>query len=247
MGPKTDFPARNGLLCKLLLPLLILLALIIFGHWAKDFWPELESRVAEAGTAGYFLFSGAFIVLTVACVPVSALGFSAGALFGPWVGLAVVYTSGVISGSIMFVLGRSLLRNRTRQYMKSHPRLLVFDRLAGQRALQLNILARLSPLNYGVSCYTLAAGRSGYTPYLVGLLAIFPSVTAQVWFGFLAREAGHMSMGQGRLSSWETAGLIIGLVFFVLLSWQLGKLFKEAWTDPQAVAADASTDVSNNT
>ena len=219
-----------GLLRLLGGPLLILAVLVVAGRYAGRFWPDLEVAGSGLGVGGYFLFGGAWVQLSICCFPVSVLGVSAGALFGPWIGMLLVFPAGLVSGSLMFGLGRGLFRERILTYVSSHPKLAAIDRLAGDQALKLNVLTRLSPLNFGLASYTLATGRTTFLAYFLGLFAILPSLMAQVWFGSLARVAGQ-STGEGGLSGGKLALLAGGVFFFALLTWVVGRMVKTAWDE----------------
>jgi uncharacterized membrane protein YdjX (TVP38/TMEM64 family) len=161
------------------------------------------------------------------------LGVSAGALFGLPLGLALVFVSAMAAAGLMFALARSLLRRRIRELIATRPKLAAVDRLAGEKALRLNALTRLSPLNYGLACYTLAAGRTSLRAYLLGNLATVPSMVLQVWLGTLAVQTGKSVTGDGD----GTRNLVVlgaGLVFFSILTWQIGRMIR------QAIAADTA-------
>lgn len=219
-----------GLLRLLGGPLLILAVLVVAGRYAGQFWPDIEIAIARLGYVGFFFFGGAWILLAMCCFPVSVLGVSAGALYGPWVGMILVLSSGLVSGSLMFWLGRGLLRERILVFVSGHPKLAAIDRLAGDQALKLNILTRLSPLNFGLASYTLATGRTTFQAYFLGLFAILPSLMAQVWFGSLARAAGQ-STEEGGFSGGKIALLVGGVLFFALLTWVVGRMVKKAWDE----------------
>nr|MEE4269495.1 VTT domain-containing protein [Candidatus Krumholzibacteria bacterium] len=180
------------------------------------------------------------VVLTTFCFPVSVLGISAGAMFGPVTGLGLLLLSGVTSGLVMFFVGRVLFRQRVQRWVASKSKLAALDRLAEQRAVRLNFLARLSPLNYGVVCYTLASGKSSLNSYLLGLIAIVPGMAGQVWVGHFSATAGQAIQGEGK-SKGEWALMALGLLFFVVLSWQVGRLVRQAWQE-----ADALENTENN-
>ena len=161
-------------------------------------------------------------------------------MFGPITGLGLLLLSGVTSGLVMFFVGRILFRERVQRWVAGKSKLAALDRLAEQRAVRLNFLARLSPLNYGVVCYTLASGKSSLNSYLLGLIAIVPGMAGQVWVGHFSATAGEAIQGEGK-SPGEWALLALGLLFFVVLSWQVGRLVKQAWQE-----ADALENIENN-
>jgi len=236
--PKEQAKAlRSGNFLNLLrtmgVPILVVIALVVAGRYAGRFWPEVESTVEGLGFSGYLLFIAAWVLLSMTCFPVSVMGISAGALFGPWVGMALVFPSGLIGGSLMFFLGRVLFRSRIKDVIATRPKLAAVDRLAGEQALKLNIMTRLSPLNFGLASYTLAAGRSGFWAYFWGIFAMLPSLLAQVWFGSIAREAGRTT-GDGEFSVGRILLLVAGLIFFALLTWLVGRMIKQAWDEAPA-------------
>ena len=144
----------------------------------------------------------------------------------------------------MFGLGRSLLRSRIKAFLATRARLAAVDRMVGERAVRLNLLARLSPLNYGLVCYTLASGRSTFAAYLVGLLGNAPSMAAQIWVGGVARQTGHMGAGDLEGSRQRLIIMGVGLVFFGLLSWQISRMVQSAWKEmtPESSSADGGND-----
>lgn len=216
---------------RLIGPLLLILALVLLGHWLGGRWPQVEAALDGMGRWGYLAYAGAFVVLTTLCFPVSVLGVSAGFLFGPWIGFGVHFVSGVLSGSLMYWLGRGLLRERIKAFLATRPKLAAVDRMVGERAMRLNLLARLSPLNYGFVCYTLASGRTRYRDYLVGLAGNSPSMAAQIWIGVVARQTGRMGAGDLEGSPQRLVILAVGLVFFGLLSWQISRMVQAAWKE----------------
>ncbi len=227
-SPTTDSPAaKRGFLRTFAGPVLGIVALIVVGRLAGSHWPEIEAKVSELGNLGYLLFVGAWIVLASACFPVSVLGFSAGALFGMPLGVSLVFTSAMLAATVMFGLGRGLMRGRIRDLIATRPKLAAVDRLAGEKALRLNILTRLSPLNYGLACYTLAAGRTNLKSYLLGNVASLPSMVLQAWLGTLAVQTGKSVTGEG-MSPRNLVMAAAGLIFVGVLMWQIGRMIKQA-------------------
>lgn len=208
-----------------LLGLLILLsAITILAINGQKWWPQMVELVSTSGPRGFILFMLFFVILTVLCFPVSILGFTAGALYGPWLGLLLIYPSGLLSGTIMFFLGRGLLRVFVKNLVKKNPRLQAIENVASDQALRLNILTRLSPFNFGLASYALSVGKSSISAYLLGILVILPSMTAQVWVGALAGKAG----GGITSNRMELSLLALGILFFLILTWQMGKMIRQA-------------------
>jgi len=229
----------RGIFRTLAGPLVALVVLVVVGRLAGGSWPRIEEAVSEMGALGYLVFSGSWALLSCACFPVSVLGFSAGLLFGPWLGLGLVAVGGLVGGTMMFFLGRGFLRGRIRELVANRPKLAAVDRMAGREDIKLNILTRLSPLNFGLASYTLASGRSRFRAYLAGLVATLPSMIAQVWFGSLARQAGSAAADEGEFPIGRALLLGAGVIFFAVLSWQVGRMVRRAWNEePDIMAAE---------
>jgi len=230
--PQPDTPnepqsAPQSVWRTLLGPALAIMALAVLGRLAGGHWPAVEAKVVDLGPWGYVLFVVAWVTLSSACFPVSVLGVSAGALFGLPLGVTLVFVSAMLAGLVMFGLARGLLRGRIRKLIAGRPKLAAIDRLAGEQALRLNILTRLSPLNYGLACYTLASGSTSLRAYLVGNLATVPSMVFQVWLGTVVVQTGKSLTGDGA----SPRNLVImgaGVLFLGLLTWQIQRMIRQA-------------------
>ncbi len=213
---------------RLLGAVFLLSAIVILAINGRQWWPQMEQLVSDNGSTGFLLFMLIFVVLTTLCFPVSLLGFTAGALYGPWFGLLLIYPSGIVSGTLMFFLGRGLLRGFVQNWVQKNPRLQAIENIASDQAVRLNILTRLSPFNFGLASYALAVGKSHLSAYLLGILVILPSMTAQVWVGALAGKAGSSGKEGAMGNRMELILLSVGILFFVVLTIQVGKMVRQA-------------------
>lgn len=216
-------------------PVAGLLLVMALGRLAGAHWPAIEAWIADLGAWGYLAFCAAWVALSSLCFPVSVFGISAGVLFGLPLGLGLVFVSANLAALVMFGLGRTLMRGRIRNFLATRPKLAAIDRLAGEKALRLNLLTRLSPLNYGLACYTLAAGRTRLRTYLAGNLATVPSMVLQVWLGTLAVQTGRAS-GDDRTRNLVLLG--IGLLVVAVLGWRIRRLVTQALADVEDTAGD---------
>lgn len=225
---------------RILTGLLLLTGVILVATQGATWWPELKAQISDTGSSGFLLFLAVFVGLTALCFPVSVLGFTAGAVYGPWLGLALLFPAGLISGSLIFVLGKSALRGVVHSLVARDRRLAAMEKLASYQAVRLNVLARLSPINYGLVSYALAAGKSGFGSYFVGLLAILPSMALQVWVGALAGGGGDLLAGEGTQDRLRLVGLAVGILFLVILTWQVGRLFRQAIAEIEETEGESS-------
>ena len=207
---------------------LLLGAITLLAFNGRQWWPVVEQMVVDGGTMGFLVFMVAFILLSSLCFPVSVLGFTAGVLFGPWLGLLILFPSGLLSGAFMFFLGRTLLRGFVRNLVQRNEKLSAIENVAGDQALRLNVLTRLSPFNFGLVSYALAVGKTPFRPYIIGTAASLPSMMAQLWVGSLAGEAGEMAQNGFSDSPWKLVLFGVGVLFFLVLAWQVGKMVRQA-------------------
>lgn len=199
-------------------------------------WSDMEAWLQGSGMAGAAAFAALFVVLTACCFPVSVLGFTAGYVYGPWLGFGILAVGVYASGFLMLMLGRYLLRDFVAGLAGRDRRLAVLSDLAAERALRLNLLARLSPFNYGLVCYTLASGPTRARDYLPGLLATLPSLALQVAVGVLVRR-GLDPAGMG---PWQLVGTVAGVAALLVLGWQISRMARQAWRQAAGQEGDRS-------
>ncbi|MFO7610083.1 MAG: VTT domain-containing protein [Candidatus Krumholzibacteriia bacterium] len=221
--------------------LLLLVLLVAAAVLAAGRWGEAEARLVAAGDAGVAVYGAAFVVLAMGCFPVAVLAFTAGAVYGPWPGYPVVVAALGAAGLLMFLLGRSVLREPLRRRLRAHPRGRALEDLAAAKAVRLNVLARLSPFNFGIVSYTLAAGRTSLRAYLLGLGGTLPSLAVHVLAGTLVRSGGAALAGDRPVTALGLGATAAAVLALLLLSWQLGRIALDAWrqaADPAAPGPD---------
>jgi len=179
----------------LLLPAMSLLALATAAHLAASRWESWQSPLVALGPAAPALYLLLWLILVPCGLPAAALGLTAGFLFGPWPGAVWACGGLVLSGLFMYALGRRWLRPRVNGLVAAWPRLAPLERAAATGGVRLHLLARLSPLNYAVVCYTLAAGGARWKPYLLGLPGAMPGLIAYVWLGTAAARGVRVQDG----------------------------------------------------
>ena len=207
-------------------------------------WPTVQAWLETAGPAGAAAYGAGIAVLMMGCFPVSVLGFTAGALYGPWLGYALVVPAAYVGAALMFGLGRSVFRRPIRRWVESRSRLRALEEIAANSALRLNILARLSPFNIGLVCYTLAAGTTTARAYLLGLVGAVPSMAVHVLVGSLVRSTGRaLGAGNGP-TGLEVGATVVAIVALLALGWQVGRIARQAWrraADDAGLAAEGDT------
>ena len=201
MTPDSRGSGRRPVWREAVAPLLALAGMVALARVIGPRWGEWQDALARTGPAAPLAYLGLWLALVPWGFPAAALGLSAGFLFGVWPGVAWAALGLVLSGLFMFPLGRRWLRPRVERLAAASPRLARLERAASHGGVRLHILARLSPLNYAMACYTLAAGGAGLRAYLPGLLGAVPGLAAYVWLGSLAEQGARGSGPSGNAGS----------------------------------------------
>ena len=164
----------------------ILVASLVFHvHKRIPGWLEwIDNHKAEGGP----IFAAVYAVCVVLLVPAALLSLGAGAAFGLWIGVLVVWCGAVLGQSVAFVISRFLLRRWVERALLSRfPRWKVVDKALEKDAWKIVGLLRLAPLlPYSALNYVL-----GLTPIpawhymLVSAFAIIPGSFLYVYIGSL--------------------------------------------------------------
>jgi len=155
----------------------------------------LIDYLQSLGDVGYAVFAASMVFLQV--IPVAAafvLTVSAGAIFGPAKGTAVVLTCSTISASISFLLARVFGRSLVLESAQESPTYQALDKAFSQAgfatAFTLILLLRLSPiLPFSWANYVFGLSGVPWAPFALGtLVGCLPAVAAYVSSGSLGAE-----------------------------------------------------------
>jgi uncharacterized membrane protein YdjX (TVP38/TMEM64 family) len=193
-----------------------------------DLVERLRSLVETLGVLGPFLFGAAYVVASLLFVPGSALTLAAGALFGLWLGTALVSVSATATAALAFWIARHLARARVQRMAERHRTFAAVDRAIEQGGWRVVALLRLSPLvpfSAGNYLYGLTSVR--FWPYLAASwVAMLPGTFLYVYLG----HAGAAVAGSGGsgADAWHWVLLGVGLVATVVVTIYVTKLAKKA-------------------
>ncbi len=225
-GPSVTPRPTRAVWRELLGPALVLTALAAAAHLANSRWPDWPARLAALGPWRPAIYVALWLLAVPCGFPAAGLGLTSGFLFGT-VGGAAGATGGLlVSGLVMFGLGRRWLRPRVARLTAAQPRLARLEREAAAGGLGLHLVARLSPLNYALTSYTLAAGGAPLRTYAAGLAGALPGLWAYVWLGAAAARGARGSDAPGSL---KLVLLIVGGLGLLGLGYVLARLARRAW------------------
>jgi uncharacterized membrane protein YdjX (TVP38/TMEM64 family) len=149
---------------------------------------DVRDGIPSLGGAAALAFVAVYAVATLALLPVSVLSAVAGLLFGPVLGVAVVWAGAMLGATASFAVGRTLSRPAVEAL--AGERVDRLDRFLARRAFLAVLVVRLVPLfGFVLVNYGAAATAVGVRPYLAGTaLGILPGVLALVTIGGTLNE-----------------------------------------------------------
>src|SRR5512137_1028663 len=106
------------------------------------------------------LLAGAYVLASLAFLPVWPLTMAAGMAWGAPVGLAVAWPSAALGATATFLVGRRWLAGRVRGWIARRPALAAVDAAVGEGGVRVLALLRLSPVVPASALhYALSASR----------------------------------------------------------------------------------------
>ncbi len=165
--------------------------------------PWLPLLHSPAGAALFIPFYALWVTLLLPGVWASML---AGALYGTLLGSVVVFVGASLGAIVVFLLGRSWLRDWARRRLAAAPKILAIEQAVSREGLKLVLLTRLSPA-FPFSLLNLAYGLSEVSlrDYCLGLVGILPGTVLFCALGALAGDVarfGTVLSGQADPVTW---------------------------------------------
>jgi uncharacterized membrane protein YdjX (TVP38/TMEM64 family) len=150
---------------------------------------RVVESVNSMGPLGVVYFGVAYTIAEVLAIPAIPLTASAGYLFGPVEGTAVVLFSASIAAVISFAIGRTLLRDYVEGVLQDFPKFQKLDKAIGKEGFKLMLLLRLSPIfPFALSNYLYGASSISFSAFFGGtLLGFVPGTIAYVYSGYIGK------------------------------------------------------------
>ncbi|KAG7367239.1 SNARE associated golgi protein [Nitzschia inconspicua] len=146
-------------------------------------------KVNSMGPLGIIYFGAAYTIAEILAIPAIPLTASAGYLFGPVEGTAVVLVSASVAAGVSFAIGRTLLRDYVEGILQDYPEFAKLDRAIGKEGFKLMLLLRLSPIfPFALSNYLYGASSIQFPAFFGGtLLGFAPGTLAYVYAGYIGK------------------------------------------------------------
>ena len=161
--------------------------------------------------AGALLFMPLYALWVTLLLPGVWASMLAGVLYGTWLGSGLVFVGACLGAVVVFLLGRSVLRDWARRRLEQLPKLQAVERAVSKEGLKLVLLTRLSPA-FPFSLLNLAYGLSEVSlrDYNLGLIGIIPGTILFCALGALAGGCGAFRRGAERRDEPRRLGLAGG-------------------------------------
>lgn len=222
--------------------LVLLAALVAAGRVAGHSVPALAERIDAMGAWGPVAFVAVYVVATVALVPGSLLTLAAGALFGLWRGVALVFIAATLGATAAFLVSRYVARSAVERRLARTPGFAAVDRAVAVEGRKIVFLLRLSPLvPFTLLNYALGLTRVRLVDYVVASVGMLPGTLLYVYYGKLAGDVAAVAGGVApQRSSAGWAVLTLGLVATVAVTTIVTRIARRALAEAGAVSAEPS-------
>ena len=187
-------------------------------QWLPDLLEVLRSPL------GALAFIPLYALWVTLLLPGVWASMVAGALYGTWIGSGLVFLGACLGAEVVFLLGRSWLREWARRRLQQVPKLQAVEQAVSREGLKLVLLTRLSPA-FPFSLLNLAYGLSEVSlrDYSIGLIGIIPGTVLFCGLGALAGDVARFRevlAGEADPLTWalRVAGVLATVGVVVLVS-----------------------------
>jgi len=197
--------------------------------------PSLDAVVeALASPLGAIAFVPLYALWVTLLLPGVWASMLAGALYGTAWGSVVVFVGACLGAEVVFLLGRSWLRDWARRQLQRAPRLQAIEGAVSREGLKLVLLTRLSPA-FPFSLLNLAYGLSQVSlrDYTLGLIGILPGTVLFCALGALAGDVarfGAVLSGRADPATWALR--VLGVVATVVVVVLVGNAARQVLEEP---------------
>ena len=244
---KADGPSSSGSTTGRIIwwvAIAIIVASLFFIFRALPFdqlMSALKDWIAGLGYWGPLAFAVVYVVATICFIPGTILTLAAGALFGLWIGLAVVSVSSTIGAALAFLIARYLARDRVAKMADGNRHFGAIDKAIGDGGWKVVGLLRLSPaIPFNVQNYLYGLTPVKFWPcVLTSWIAMLPGTFLYVYIGHVTGAA----VGEQReRSTGEWVMLGVGLLATIAVTVYVTRLAKSKLNkevDDDEVGADS--------
>jgi len=214
----------------------VLLLLLIASAVSAVLWlpterlPELGEWLQGQGLAGALLIGAGYAAATVLMIPGSLITLVIGAVYGPWMGLALVSPASVLGATLAFLLGRGAFRPAIDRRMAGSARFQALQAAMAKEGLKILTLVRLSPVfPFTVVNYAFGLTRIPLRHYVLGsFVGMLPGTLMYVYLGSTVGDLADLGAGAPEGGAAGAALKWLGLAATVVVTVLITRTAKRA-------------------
>jgi uncharacterized membrane protein YdjX (TVP38/TMEM64 family) len=171
-------------------------------------WPKLLQTLQAAGWLGVLGFIGLYVGAAVLVLPCTVMALSAGAIYGPVLGVLYALLGALLGAAVAFWLGRYVAHDWVqRQIAKTpiaqQPTFQAVRQAIGTGGAKVVLLTRLSPLfPFSLLNYAYALTEVKFMDYLIGTLGVLPVTAMYVYLGAIAVDVAAIDPHTSQSGQW---------------------------------------------
>jgi uncharacterized membrane protein YdjX (TVP38/TMEM64 family) len=166
-------------------------------------------QLETLGAWGPVAFIALYVLGSIAFIPGALLTLVAGAVFGLWRGVLIVFTGAVLGSSSAFAIARTLGRDRVTAWLARDERLAAIGRAVAGKGVTVVLLLRLSPIfPYNVLNYALGLSDIRYRDFLIGSIGMLPGTFLYTYYGKIVGDVAALVAGTSPARGPEYYGLL---------------------------------------
>ena len=195
--------------------------------------PAVLAWVRELGWLAPLAYGAIYALAVPLLVPGSLLTLTAGALFGLWPGVPVVFCGAVVGSSLAFLVSRYLARPWVESWAGRHPRFAAIDRAVATEGTRMVFLLRLTPLvPFTILNYLLGLTRIRWRDTLLAAPGMLPGTFLYVYYGHVIGDVTAVAAGaRPPRTPAQYVLLAVGLVAAALVAWRVSRVARRALTE----------------
>jgi uncharacterized membrane protein YdjX (TVP38/TMEM64 family) len=212
---------------------LVLAVLVIAARTQLHHVPSVLAWVRAQGWLAPFAYGAIYALAVPLLVPGSLLTLTAGALFGLWPGVPVVFCGALAGSSFAFLISRYVARPWVEAWAGQHPKFAAIDRAVAADGPRIVFLLRLTPLvPFTALNYLLGLTRLRWRDMMLAAPGMLPGTVLYVYYGHVIGDVTAVAAGaQPPRTPAQYALLAVGLAAAALVAWRISRVARRALTD----------------
>ncbi|HIA38121.1 MAG TPA: TVP38/TMEM64 family protein [Planctomycetes bacterium] len=221
----------------IVLLLVIAVAVAVWFLFLQDNISESFDWVRAQGLLGAVVVALAYALATVLMIPGSIATLAIGAIYGPWLGLAIVSPASVLGATVAFLLGRGAFRPVIEKKMGTSEKFAALQTAIVQQGFKILTLVRLSPLfPFTLINYAFGITRISLRHYVLGsFLGMLPGTLLYVYLGSAVGDVGKL-ISEGVEDAGQAGDIMFygGLLATLIVSIIIARIAKRALAEATA-------------